>query len=80
MAIDEYVPMRIPKRIAKLKPLRPGPPKTYITKTTINVQTDVSRVLDIVWLMLFEMVWAVNCALCRFSRIRSNTTMVSLIE
>jgi len=42
----------IPKPIANVKPLNPGPPKMYIISTTINVVTEVIIVLEIVWLIL----------------------------
>ena len=48
MAMEEYVPMIMPKPMAKVKPLRPAPPKIYIISTTINVVKDVIMVLEIV--------------------------------
>ncbi len=54
--MDEYVPMMIPRPIAKVNPLSPGPPKMYIISTTINVVRDVKMVLEIVWLMLLVII------------------------
>ncbi len=48
IAMDEYVPMMMPKPIAKVKPRSPEPPKMYIVSTTINVVKDVRMVLEIV--------------------------------
>ena len=81
IAMDEYVPMMMPKPIARVKPLSPEPPKMYIISTTINVVKDVKMVLEIVWLMLLVITCGLReRALPRFSRIRSKTTIVSFSE
>ena len=60
IAIEEYVPMMMPKPMANVKPLRAGPPKMYMISTTMKVVNDVRIVLEIVWLMLSVMVAAVS--------------------
>lgn len=57
------------------------PPKKKRTRTAVNVVTDVSTVLERVALIAaFIMSFTSPRWFCRLSRIRSNTTMVSLME
>ena len=78
MAIEEYVPTTTPRRITKLKPRSPEPPKMYIThddEKDREARDDgsghglVDAVVDRSGLSAV--------AFWRFSRIRSNTTIVS---
>ena len=45
-----------PRPIANVNPLKPSPPKTYMTSTTIKVVKEVIKVREIVWLILLVMV------------------------
>ena len=81
IATDEYVPTKTPKSIANAKPWIPSPPSTYSVPTASNVVPEVSTVRLIVWLIESLMISGVaRLNRPRFSRIRSNTTIVSFKE
>ena len=80
--ILEYVPMMIPKTIEAANPKRTGPPRSIIAMPASKVVPDVISVRDIVAVIDMSMTWASGSFLYlrNVSRIRSNTTTVSLIE
>src|SRR5208282_5013292 len=82
IAIEEYVPIRIPMTRAKLKPCSTSPPKRNSASTVRKVKPAVKIVLLKVWLMLLLTMSArfSRRSSLMFSRMRSNTTMVSLLE
>src|SRR5205823_2383904 len=80
--IDEYVPTMMPTTSAKENPLRTCPPKRYSDTAVRNVSPDVKMVRLNVWLTLrlIRDSRGSRRRIFRFSRIRSNTTIVSFIE
>ena len=82
MAIDEYVPIRIPTTSANENPRSTGPPYTNNESTVRNVRPDVSTVRLNVWLiLLFTTSGSDSRRLnLRFYRMRSKTTIVSFME
>src|SRR5208283_4540436 len=81
-AIDEYVPIRIPITNASENPRNTSPPNRYNDSTVRKVSPDVRMVRLSVWLMLLLTMSASGSRRksLMFSRMRSNTTMVSFIE
>jgi len=82
MKIDEKVPTTIPITSASENPRSTGPPNTSNESAASSVSPEVNTVRLNVWLMLRLIVWASGSRSLqrRFSRMRSNTTMVSFIE
>ncbi len=82
MNTDEYVPTSTPIRIASAKSLSTGPPPMYSASTVTSVMPPVSTVRPSVSLMLAFMISRTLPLRPsrRPLRIRSYTTMVSLIE
>ena len=82
MKIDEYVPEAIPTIIAKAKPRRVSSPKTRSmpTRNTVErpVMSDRVRTSAIERLTIWEK--AARGMRGTFSRMRSNTMIVSYIE
>ena len=82
--IDEYVPTTVPKRRARENPFRLSGPKKKSARSTINTVEDVSSdLLRVSWIalsMICESPIFLPIPLARFERIRSITTIVSLIE
>ena len=80
--IDDRVPTMTPRLIANEKLRILSPPKKKIHNNTIKVEVDVLMVLVRVWLILSLNNVLKSCfwCSCMFSRIRSNTTTLSLIE
>lgn len=80
--IDDNVPITTPRLIAKAKLRMLSPPRKRMQSNTINVESDVLMVRAKVWLiesLKSDCSSALGCK-PRFSRIRSNTTTLSLIE
>src|SRR5690606_37113874 len=82
--IDEYVATMMPMRIANEKPRMTSPPNT---NSTANTKTNVNDVMMVRLKVLFTarltvspMSLCLEPGLLRYSRNRSNTTTVSLIE
>ena len=71
----------MPIIMQKLNPRMLGPPKMYMISRISRVVIDVINVRANVWLILLLMISGVTMpSRPRVSRMRSNTTMVSLIE
>ena len=82
MKIDDRVPNTTPSIIANENERMESPPRKKIQSNTINVDTEVLTVRARVWLIEVLKVVCVSHFGCilRFSRIRSKTTTLSLIE
>ena len=82
MKIDESVPKMTPRLMAKAKLWMLSPPKNKMQSNTISVENDVLMVRANVWLILSLNKLRKSCLGCNFmfSRIRSNTTTLSLME
>ena len=82
MKIDDSVPKITPRLIAKAKLWMLSPPKNKIQSNTISVENEVLMVRANVWLILSLNRLRKSCLGCNFmfSRIRSNTTTLSLME
>ena len=82
MKIEEYVPTTTAIMIAREKSRRTAPPKKKRQTIGMTVTVLVRMVRLNVWLMLEFMISSIvpRRPLARPSRMRSKTTMVSLIE
>ena len=84
MKIDEYVPTTVPKRRARVNPFRLTGPKKKSARRTMKTVEDVRIDRLIVSLidlsMICESPHFFPSVSWRFDRIRSMTTIVSLIE
>ncbi len=79
---EEYVPTMIPINKAKTNPLMEVPPKIKIASNTTNVDSEVLKVrrsVEFKAAFVFALSSRFGYRLW-YSRIRSNTTTVSLIE
>ena len=82
MKTDEYVPKMIPITRANEKPFNTWPPTKYHDNAVNNVKPLVRTVRLSVWftLMLIRFSSDSRRMIFKFSRMRSNTTIVSFIE
>ena len=82
MKIDDSVPNTTPRIIANENERIESPPRKKIQSNTINVDTEVLTVRAKVWLIDVLNAVCISHFWCilRFSRIRSKTTTLSLIE
>ena len=79
--IDDRVPITMPMICASAIPRSDPPPYRYSATTVSNATNEVITVRDRVWLTdLLSSSFGGRRSERKFSRTRSNTTMVSLIE
>ena len=80
--IEEYVPINTPSISAKLKPRINSPPNINKANNTNSVVNEVMIVLPRVWLRerFTISIGSKTLSVLKFSRILSETTIVSLSE